>query len=37
MDVHLADSLVGLDLLVVRRAASILDLGAGAGFPGLVL
>ncbi len=37
VDVHLADSLVALDLPVVRDAASILDLGAGAGFPGLVL
>ena len=37
VDVHVADSLVALDLPVVRDAVSILDLGAGAGFPGLVL
>src|ERR1700735_4302124 len=36
-DVHLADSLVALELEVVRRAARIADLGAGAGFPGLPL
>jgi len=34
---HLADSLVGLELEPVRRAASIADLGAGAGLPGLAL
>jgi 16S rRNA (guanine527-N7)-methyltransferase len=34
---HLADSLVALDLEVVRAAAAIADLGAGAGFPGLPL
>lgn len=37
VEVHLADSLVALDLPVVRQAASIVDLGAGAGFPGLAL
>jgi 16S rRNA (guanine527-N7)-methyltransferase len=36
-DVHVADSLVALDLDVVRDADRIADLGAGAGFPGLVL
>lgn len=36
-DVHLADSLVALELEVVRRAAQIADLGSGAGFPGLPL
>jgi 16S rRNA (guanine527-N7)-methyltransferase len=37
VDVHLADSLVGLDLAVLREARAIADLGAGAGFPGLPL
>jgi 16S rRNA (guanine527-N7)-methyltransferase len=36
-DVHLADSLVALELDLVRRAANIADLGSGAGFPGLPL
>ena len=36
-DVHLADSLVALELEVVRRAARVADLGSGAGFPGLPL
>lgn len=35
--VHLADSLVALELEAVRSAARIADLGAGAGFPGLPL
>lgn len=34
---HIADSLVALDLPVVRQATAIADLGAGAGFPGLPL
>lgn len=34
---HLADSLVALELEVVRSAGVIADLGAGAGFPGLPL
>jgi 16S rRNA (guanine527-N7)-methyltransferase len=34
---HLADSLVALELPVVREATKIADLGAGAGFPGLPL
>lgn len=34
---HLADSLVALDLEVVRAATVIADLGAGAGFPGFPL
>jgi len=34
---HLADSLVALELAEVRAAATISDLGAGAGFPGLPL
>jgi 16S rRNA (guanine527-N7)-methyltransferase len=37
LDVHVADSLSGLDLPAVRTARRIADLGAGAGFPGLVL
>lgn len=35
--VHLADSLVGLELEEIRTARAIADLGAGAGFPGLPL
>lgn len=35
--VHLADSLVGLELEEIRSAGHIADLGAGAGFPGLPL
>jgi 16S rRNA (guanine527-N7)-methyltransferase len=34
---HLADSLVALELVEVRGATAIADLGAGAGFPGLPL
>lgn len=34
---HIADSLVALELPVVRAATAIADLGAGAGFPGLPL
>ena len=37
VDAHVADSLSGLELGVVRTARRIADLGAGAGFPGLVL
>jgi 16S rRNA (guanine527-N7)-methyltransferase len=37
VDVHLADSLVALDLDAVRSATVIADLGAGAGVPGLPL
>ena len=37
VDAHLADSLVALELEVVRAATRIADLGAGAGFPGLAL
>ena len=36
-DVHIADSLSGLELPAVRDARRVADLGAGAGFPGLVL
>jgi 16S rRNA (guanine527-N7)-methyltransferase len=34
---HLADSLVALELEPVRKASSIVDLGSGAGFPGVPL
>jgi 16S rRNA (guanine527-N7)-methyltransferase len=37
VDVHVADSLVAVELEVVRRAESIADLGSGSGFPGLAL
>lgn len=37
VDAHLADALVALELEQVRTARRIADLGAGAGFPGLVL
>ena len=37
VDVHIADSLAGLDVEEIRTAGSIADLGAGAGLPGLVL
>lgn len=37
VDVHLADSLVALELAPVQTASQIADLGAGAGFPGLPL
>ncbi len=37
VDVHIADSLVALELEVVRLASTIADVGAGAGFPGLAL
>jgi 16S rRNA (guanine527-N7)-methyltransferase len=37
VDVHLADSLVALELDAVRAARRIADLGSGAGFPGLPL
>jgi 16S rRNA (guanine527-N7)-methyltransferase len=37
IDDHLADSLVALELEQTRSAATIADLGAGAGFPGLPL
>jgi 16S rRNA (guanine527-N7)-methyltransferase len=36
-DVHVADSLVALELDEVRSARRIADLGAGAGVPGLIL
>jgi 16S rRNA (guanine527-N7)-methyltransferase len=35
--VHVEDSLTGLDVPELRKARRIADVGAGAGFPGLVL
>ena len=35
--VHVVDSLTGLELPALREAERIADIGAGAGFPGLVL
>jgi 16S rRNA (guanine527-N7)-methyltransferase len=37
VDIHVADSLAGLGVPEVREASRLADLGAGAGFPGLVL
>jgi 16S rRNA (guanine527-N7)-methyltransferase len=37
VDVHVADSLAALGLEVVRGAATVTDIGSGAGVPGLVL
>src|SRR5262249_34551202 len=36
-DVHIADSLSGLELAELRSARRLADLGSGAGLPGLVL
>src|SRR5437660_549893 len=36
-DVHIADSLVALEIPQLRQAQAIADIGAGAGFPGLAL
>jgi 16S rRNA (guanine527-N7)-methyltransferase len=35
--VHVADSLTGLEVPALHEAATIADIGSGAGFPGLVL
>lgn len=35
--VHVEDSLTGLDVPALRGASRVADVGAGAGFPGLVL
>jgi 16S rRNA (guanine527-N7)-methyltransferase len=35
--VHVVDSLTGLEVAALRDAARVADIGAGAGFPGLVL
>jgi 16S rRNA (guanine527-N7)-methyltransferase len=37
VEVHVADSLSGLDVPELGQARRIADIGAGAGFPGLVL
>lgn len=37
LEVHVADSLSGLMVPELRQASRIADIGAGAGFPGLVL
>lgn len=37
LDVHVADSLSGLEVPALAAAHRVADLGAGAGFPGLVL
>jgi 16S rRNA (guanine527-N7)-methyltransferase len=37
VDAHVADSLAALDLPAVREAGTVVDLGSGAGFPGLAL
>jgi 16S rRNA (guanine527-N7)-methyltransferase len=37
VDVHVADSLTALELTEVRSARALVDIGAGAGFPGFPL
>jgi 16S rRNA (guanine527-N7)-methyltransferase len=37
VDVHVADSLSGLEVGPLRQASRVVDIGSGAGFPGLVL
>ena len=37
VDTHLADSLVALELGLLQEVQTIVDIGAGAGFPGLAL
>jgi 16S rRNA (guanine527-N7)-methyltransferase len=37
VDLHIADSLAGLEIEPLTSAATIADLGSGAGFPGLPL
>jgi 16S rRNA (guanine527-N7)-methyltransferase len=37
VDVHVADSLVALEIDAVRDARTVADLGSGGGFPGLAL
>ena len=37
VDLHLADSLSGLEVEALRSAGTVADLGSGAGFPGLPL
>lgn len=36
-DIHIADSLAGLEVPALTQARRIVDIGSGAGFPGLVL
>lgn len=36
-NIHIADSLSGLEIDAVQSAERIVDIGSGAGFPGLVL
>lgn len=36
-DVHVADSLIALEIAALGRARHIVDLGSGSGFPGLAL
>lgn len=36
-DVHIADSLAGLEVGAIATASRIADVGSGAGFPGMVL
>jgi 16S rRNA (guanine527-N7)-methyltransferase len=36
-EIHIADSLAGLEVPAVVEAKNLVDIGAGAGFPGLVL
>lgn len=36
-EVHIADSLTGLEIPELREASRIADIGSGAGFPGLAL
>jgi 16S rRNA (guanine527-N7)-methyltransferase len=37
LEVHVADSLVALELVAIRAAGRVVDLGSGAGFPGVAL
>jgi 16S rRNA (guanine527-N7)-methyltransferase len=37
VDVHLADSLIGLEIAELHAARSLVDIGSGAGLPGLAL
>jgi 16S rRNA (guanine527-N7)-methyltransferase len=37
VDIHVADSLSALEIEGVRSAATLADIGSGAGFPGVVL
>jgi 16S rRNA (guanine527-N7)-methyltransferase len=37
VDAHLADSLSGLEIAALAEADTVVDLGSGAGFPGLAL